>query len=249
MNKNKFTHSLWSDDEFIEEESGEEGEDWISIYPDDEEDPEDKISEDPMEVNEYIMKNQASSKQTSFLAPAPANKRPACKGIHSGSEIVIKHKGKIVSGAEGDCLDPSIPDLVIDLAGVYKKSADGYNNLVSHFAYGEAGLSDSKLGSKYKNLAKNLNNMIHVPHLLRIRWPDMGTIPVGKDFWSLLWSNMPKRTTICCHGGHGRTGTALAALMITVQGTSPSDAIKRVREYCPRAIETDGQEDYLHMLD
>jgi len=241
MNKNKFTHSLWSDDEFNEEEI----EDWISIYPDDEEDPGDKISEDPSEVNEYIMNNQM--KQTSLLEPA--KKRPACKGIHSGSEIVIQHNGKIVSGAEGDCLDPSIPDLVIDLAGVYKKSADGYNNLVSHFAYGEAGLSDSKLGSKYKNLAKNLNNVINVPHLLRIRWPDMGTIPVGKDFWSLLWKNMPKRTTICCHGGHGRTGTALAALMITVQGTSPLDAIKRVREYCPRAIETDGQEDYLHMLD
>ncbi|MCA1706184.1 MAG: hypothetical protein LC808_24130 [Actinobacteria bacterium] len=48
-----------------------------------------------------------------------------------------------------------------------------------------------------------------------------------------------------CHAGHGRTGIALAALMI-LAGQDTSDAMTRVwTSYCEQAIETVGQERYL----
>jgi hypothetical protein len=43
-----------------------------------------------------------------------------------------------------------------------------------------------------------------------------------------------------CLGGHGRTGTFLGMLLVS-QGVKPGEAIKRVREYCDEAIETDSQ--------
>ena len=79
---------------------------------------------------------------------------------------------------------------------------------------------------------------------------------------------MPKssRTIICCHGGHGRTGTALASMIIAdpkwekssekiLLGSGHSskykvtDVIDYIRDrHCNKAIETTGQEDYLEKL-
>ena len=48
-----------------------------------------------------------------------------------------------------------------------------------------------------------------------------------------------------CHAGHGRTGLALAALMI-LAGLDATAAIEKVwNSYCDQAIETIGQERYL----
>jgi protein-tyrosine phosphatase len=48
-----------------------------------------------------------------------------------------------------------------------------------------------------------------------------------------------------CHAGHGRTGLALASLMI-LAGDDPDAAMHRVwKEYCDQAIETRAQERYL----
>ncbi len=51
-----------------------------------------------------------------------------------------------------------------------------------------------------------------------------------------------------CHAGHGRTGLALASLMI-LAGDDPETAMDRVwKEYCDQAIETRAQERYLRRL-
>ncbi len=51
-----------------------------------------------------------------------------------------------------------------------------------------------------------------------------------------------------CHAGHGRTGLALASLMI-LAGDEPDAAMDRVwKEYCDQAIETQAQERYLRRL-
>lgn len=48
-----------------------------------------------------------------------------------------------------------------------------------------------------------------------------------------------------CHAGHGRTGMALAALMI-LAGLNAQQSVVRVwDEFCPEAVETQGQELYL----
>lgn len=54
---------------------------------------------------------------------------------------------------------------------------------------------------------------------------------------------------IGCHAGHGRTGMALAALMI-LTGHDAEAAMRKVwNDYCEQAIETVGQERYLFELE
>lgn len=87
------------------------------------------------------------------------------------------------------------------------------------------------------------------PDVVTLAWPDM-TAPthVGYRFWERLRDLLPQDTAVCCMGGHGRTGTALAALLVA-DGEDPEVAIKRVRkEHCPRAIETIQQEQYIKGL-
>ena len=92
-------------------------------------------------------------------------------------------------------------------------------------------------------------NMAAWPDVVTLAWPDM-TAPtyVGIRFWERLAQMMPEDTAICCMGGHGRTGTALAALLVA-DGCEGQEAIDRVRaEHCPRAIETKEQETYIRGL-
>lgn len=48
-----------------------------------------------------------------------------------------------------------------------------------------------------------------------------------------------KLVELGCGGGHGRTGTILACLLIEAEGLDPKDAINAVRErYCDEAVES-----------
>lgn len=84
-------------------------------------------------------------------------------------------------------------------------------------------------------------------------WQDGGTPPVLATFWLALVKLCRQEEAplvIHCLGGHGRTGTALAALLIAVDGVVATEAIDRVRAlHCDRAIETASQETYLEDLD
>ena len=55
---------------------------------------------------------------------------------------------------------------------------------------------------------------------------------------------------INCQGGHGRSGTALTALMMVLTPTyNCADAILHLRAvHCPRAIESKEQHEYLDKL-
>lgn len=53
---------------------------------------------------------------------------------------------------------------------------------------------------------------------------------------------------IHCKGGLGRAGTVAARLLIELGEAEPKDAIARVREVRPGAIETVSQEDHLHSI-
>ena len=80
-----------------------------------------------------------------------------------------------------------------------------------------------------------------------IDWPDQGAVGNGllERIVDLCWSKMRhgKAVDIGCHGGHGRTGTLLAALIIKAEHISGEQAIKEVRvRYCKMAIETKTQE-------
>lgn len=85
---------------------------------------------------------------------------------------------------------------------------------------------------------------------LVIPWEDRGTPPVQAGFWPYLLHLLPAGHVVCCClGGHGRTGTALAALAIAGLRMDAKAAIEHVRSrYCPQAIESKVQEDYLYRL-
>jgi protein-tyrosine phosphatase len=90
------------------------------------------------------------------------------------------------------------------------------------------------------------------PHA-RLDWPDFG---VPDDAGALLAALRDvhdraaagERVEIGCLGGHGRTGTALAALAV-LGGHPADDAVAWVRaSYCARAVETPEQEAFVRDL-
>jgi hypothetical protein len=95
-----------------------------------------------------------------------------------------------------------------------------------------------------------LDELVPSPVLLRLDWPDGGVLPVGRAWWQRLWDLLPPGTVVvCCHGGHGRSGTAVAALMVVAGGWTADAAIAHVRKaHCSRSIETEAQEEYVREL-
>lgn len=87
---------------------------------------------------------------------------------------------------------------------------------------------------------------------ITLDWPDGGLPPVKASFWRALIEACAARKAplvIHCIGGHGRTGTALAAILIAYS-IPADDAVEFVREHhCHKAIETLAQERYLDDLD
>lgn len=89
-----------------------------------------------------------------------------------------------------------------------------------------------------------------------LEWKDMSPPPniIELDFWEDIvrqcLKNNIKRVFCCCTAGQGRTGTALAALMLATGAVDePSQAIDHLREhYNSKAVETGGQELYTYNL-
>ncbi len=50
---------------------------------------------------------------------------------------------------------------------------------------------------------------------------------------------------INCLGGYGRTGTALACILVKAVGLAPKQAISRIRHCRPGSIETEEQEEFI----
>jgi protein-tyrosine phosphatase len=78
-----------------------------------------------------------------------------------------------------------------------------------------------------------------------VRWPDFRLPADPADLRAALrrmWERAAdERVELACHGGTGRTGTALACLAI-LDGVPPAAAVAFVREaYRSRAVETPGQ--------
>lgn len=90
------------------------------------------------------------------------------------------------------------------------------------------------------------------PHR-RVRWPDFWVPTDRADAVAALreayrLAQAGERVEVGCHGGVGRTGTALAALGI-LDGLSPDEALRWVRAgYHRRAVETPWQRRWLRHL-
>lgn len=158
---------------------------------------------------------------------------------HTGDKVLFEFNGKKLYGANNTGLKEWSGkwDLIIDLAGIVQVPSP--STFIS-----------SSAPSKFRPLKEfiNLNQPKLPSEYLRLNWTDMGVPPVTLDFWINLWSLLPEKTVICCFGGHGRTGTCLASMMIAT-GVDYYTAVETVHtEHCKKAIETEGQEAYLHKM-
>jgi protein-tyrosine phosphatase len=78
-----------------------------------------------------------------------------------------------------------------------------------------------------------------------VRWPDFRLPTEPAELRAALleaWERAAEeRVELACHGGTGRTGTALACLAV-LDGVRPDEAVAYVRaHYRPRAVETPAQ--------
>ena len=90
------------------------------------------------------------------------------------------------------------------------------------------------------------------PHIVYLNWPDYGVVEVQRLMciarWALEQLEAGHTLEVGCVGGHGRTGTFVAGMMV-VTGFHPDDAIKEVRtNYCSHAVESKPQEKLLQEL-
>ena len=82
-----------------------------------------------------------------------------------------------------------------------------------------------------------------------VRWPDF-RLPSDKEAFAVAlreaWERAAtERVEFACHGGNGRTGTALACLAI-LDGVPADEAVAYVRShYAKTAVETPGQRRFI----
>jgi hypothetical protein len=149
----------------------------------------------------------------------------ACK--HDGDDIVWTYRETDFTVANRTYCDIWNADIILDL-----------NRNIQHEGFVESGPA--------RFLA--LNAHFTVAEVVHLDWPDMTAPPAPLKFWEGMLETLtekPGKVMISCHGGHGRSGTALAALMVA-SGISGSKAIEMVRgDHCKNAIETAAQEDYI----
>lgn len=81
-----------------------------------------------------------------------------------------------------------------------------------------------------------------------------GTAPkLSRDTWQTIWNQARdqkfKRIVFTCTGGHGRSPTAMAAMMQSVGDCSYETALEHIRnQYCQYVPETKTQLEYLEAL-
>ena len=177
--------------------------------------------------------------------------------VHDGLVTVFSKTfgGKKISiaGAQGAevFVDDDL-DLVLDLAGMFRRPD------ASHVGIRSKGVSGGWWG--------DLPGLVPSIDTIDIKWPDYGIPTVGYRFWAGLWlaiedmatdpakNLVNSRIVFCCQGGHGRTGTALAAMYLTQplnkkKIPTVEQAIALVRnQHCNKAIESDSQIDYLDRI-
>lgn len=87
---------------------------------------------------------------------------------------------------------------------------------------------------------------------IMLDWPDYGVVQFPLQFWIDVIAHIEKnklRLLVFCVGGHGRTGTAVAAMLVAALNYEAKQAINWVRDnYCEKAIESKSQEQYIHDL-
>lgn len=164
------------------------------------------------------------------------------------------YQGGTTSGYRQPCPHPGTKELFS--IGKRRFAAANSGGISTGEKYAAAVIDCAGVASKTRNLFvdgtdkyKALNDLGE-RDLIRLHWTDMGVPPVGRAFWRRLTRMLPEgRIVACCIGGHGRTGTCLASILVANDKMCADEAIDFIRDnHCDRAIETIGQENYIRSL-
>lgn len=145
------------------------------------------------------------------------------------------------------------PEFVMEIDGTkyYGSDCRGAKNFL-----GDAMINFTKVSDLPQKIIPELREYMDLPTYseIMIPWPDFGLPGVQINFWEALHEYILEQgwKDVCfhCQAGHGRTGTALATMLIALDHKTPLEALWHVRtKYCEHAIETNGQCDYLVQVD
>lgn len=165
---------------------------------------------------------------------------------HSGQQVIFsltdsKKRELTFGGATGSSIDTENVALVLDLAHVMNLGSKRFIDHAPNAAW------------------MALNSLVRSPlKVVRLDWTDQkGPGPVPLRFWQsaikLAFHSLGKATyghvVATCFGGHGRTGTCLASILIAHSTRGYDNVLDFIREkHCDQAIETQAQERYLKCL-
>ena len=147
------------------------------------------------------------------------------------------------------------PKLIIELSDVpiYVSDLQGANHATTDMlVLNCTGIARQPKKPNFPQWASSLLPHVKSPDEITLPWDDGAAPPVEPAFWRALIElcmTRKRELLIHCIGGHGRTGTALAAILVAYD-IPAQDAIDYVRrEHCNNAIETKAQEEYLATLE
>lgn len=169
-------------------------------------------------------------------AQSSHSKKPSC--MHEGQEFELEDGLVILASSSSDVGNKLVEG--VDL-GVYLASSWGYK-MGAPSVFATPGVDMTWLTDnepKYKHA------------YIQLDWPDRAApnlsivdmVSLGETLIAQLGDGETIETG--CVGGHGRTGSMLA-MLLTLQGVRPVDAINRVWDtYCIQAIESMKQVDFI----
>jgi hypothetical protein len=176
------------------------------------------------------------------LYPQPSHWTRPCQ--HNGDKLISRSPGDAhlyIADATGCRRGHDLYDFVLDCGDIitHLPTTRHDEDAPSGLLKGDPDLIDAL--DQYAEAA--------VPaRILQIDWDDRQAPLLEPAFWPALAKLLDGHSTLCaCQGGHGRSGTALTALLMCYHPEySARDAIIHLRAmHCPRAIESVKQHEYL----
>ena len=238
----KMIHMFSSEKKAEEEESAPDLDEDFDAHMAAIEKEEEQVAQDWNDWNEGLLPDEDFSSQKEFFwsADTPKASRPSTLGIHN-----CKHHLQPFTFKVGEQEYTLYGSAFSDRKSEPKADQAGVCVFLDHRwmqEYSPVWVNPA-LAYKAKDrfLSKNETPTIFLD------WPDMGVLEIEdlKPVVSYLANVIDIGVEIGCMGGHGRTGTLMALIMVQL-GCKAEEAIKTIRkDYCKRAIETQGQEELI----
>lgn len=213
------------------------------------------VSAEAMKLSSEKSKRSSTSTSINLGYSVKKSYSDWCSHLPNPTDPPIFSNGRInlfIADAPGARKAADLFDVAIDGGGVL--TIEGEYDLP--FTYGDPKLVRAL--SSHVIRSQNEKKETSSVKILKIRWIDRGAPPVYPSFWPALLEELyklqekkgsPLNVLTICQGGHGRSGSALVALMMCMTDYTPLDALTHIRAlHCARAIESKEQHLYLNLL-